>query len=63
MLSKDKAKTKRPANKKAAEIDGGCVVVCALCGKIIKSPDRKGSKEMLIYSICPACKRLPPHAI
>ena len=47
----------RPANGSAAKNeDGG--TVCALCGRTI-SAGSSSSHEPVIYSICPACKRMP----
>jgi len=48
---------KQPANGGAAEKeDGG--TVCALCGRTINAGS-SASQEPVIYSICPACKRMP----
>jgi len=48
-----------PATKNPAENKGGNLV-CALCGKIIRST----AEDLgIIYSICPACKLIPPRAI
>jgi hypothetical protein len=56
---KGKAKRKEPREKPAKET-GGSVVVCALCQEVMHSTAEKVDTEVIIYSVCPACKLAPP---
>jgi hypothetical protein len=48
------AQEKPPAQK------GRSVIACALCGEVIKSTQDAIGDGVVIYSICPACKLVPP---
>jgi len=56
-------KARKPAKKAAAKIAGGRIIMCVLCGQVIKSAPDGASDHIIIYSVCPACKLVPPRGI
>jgi hypothetical protein len=53
--AKQKAKREKPAKQ-----TGGSVVVCALCKEVMHSTAEKVNADVIIFSVCPACKLVPP---
>jgi len=59
MVQKGKAKQKAKREKPAKQT-GGSVVVCALCKEVMHSTAEKVNKDVIIYSVCAACKLAAP---
>jgi hypothetical protein len=57
-MRSEKARRKGTA-KKANAAKRGNLLVCALCGSVMKSTHNAVGDDAVIYSICPACKLVP----